>query len=404
MDVLRDIIEEKDLKVTKVKKTEEGYLVYVDYNPSSLRCKHCGSSRVWRNGRDKERKKFFGEIEGRKVYLVIRRQKYLCGDCKRTVTVMIKELPPWKRFTLSLALKMLAYLEDHSIRDCALSFSTTFYSVTRLLRDLKLGVFWDLLKELDEIRLAIDAHRFHKRKMAYLVVELNTRFPIAIIPASKKDVMRFLLSMPGWVKEKLKEVVMDMTLGLKKWVKDNFPGVKVVVDKFHLVSYMNRLIKEEKRTIEQVDRVRINGRVLVKAKERLKKKEKAKLKGILAQYDTLAFIYTCKEKIREMYGCGSKDEAEGVLDGIISSLLKYPDPVFKKAGRTLKRWKDEILNYFDNRSTTAVVEGYHRKIKLLQRISYGIRNWDTYHNKMLLGLWGDHKFKEKIKRKIRRCA
>ena len=41
---LRDIIEEKDLKVTKVKKTEEG-------------CKHCGSSRVWRNGRDKERKK-----------------------------------------------------------------------------------------------------------------------------------------------------------------------------------------------------------------------------------------------------------------------------------------------------------------------------------------------------------
>ena len=57
MDVLRDIIEEKDLKVTKVKKTEEGYLVYVDYNPSSLRYKHCGSSRVWRNGRDKERKK-----------------------------------------------------------------------------------------------------------------------------------------------------------------------------------------------------------------------------------------------------------------------------------------------------------------------------------------------------------
>jgi transposase len=54
-------------------------------------------------------------------------------------------------------------------------------------------------------------------------------------------------------------------------------------------------------------------------------------------------------------------------------------------GRTLKRWKVYLLNYFEHRTTNAYTEGVHTKMKLLKRASYGLRNIEVYVKKMLLG-------------------
>jgi len=55
-------------------------------------------------------------------------------------------------------------------------------------------------------------------------------------------------------------------------------------------------------------------------------------------------------------------------------------------GKTLIRYKEEILNYFVYRTTNAYTEGLHVRCKLVQRISCGFRNAEVYIRKALLVL------------------
>jgi len=52
--------------------------------------------------------------------------------------------------------------------------------------------------------------------------------------------------------------------------------------------------------------------------------------------------------------------------------------------KTLKEWKNEILNYFDNKTINGFTEGCHTKIKMLKRVSFGFRNINNYIAKMTL--------------------
>lgn len=89
--------------------------------------------------------------------------------------------------------------------------------------------------------------------------------------------------------------------------------------------------------------------------------------------------------MREFYLQESKEEAAKVLDNIILNLKCADDGELIRWGNTLKQWREPILNYFDRRTTNGFTEGCHTKIKMLKRVSYGLRNVDVYWRKMLLG-------------------
>jgi transposase len=52
--------------------------------------------------------------------------------------------------------------------------------------------------------------------------------------------------------------------------------------------------------------------------------------------------------------------------------------------RTLGAWEDQILSYFDHRTTSAFSEGITNKIKVIKRSAYGFRNPMRYRAKVLL--------------------
>ena len=57
---------------------------------------------------------------------------------------------------------------------------------------------------------------------------------------------------------------------------------------------------------------------------------------------------------------------------------------FPKSAKTIVNWIDEILAYFDNRTTSGVVEGINNKLKLIKRSGYGLKNFENYKNRCLL--------------------
>jgi len=91
------------------------------------------------------------------------------------------------------------------------------------------------------------------------------------------------------------------------------------------------------------------------------------------------------EKIRELYRQPGRAEATRLLENIIFNLKSADDGELIRWGNTLKHWREPILNHFDNHTTNGYTEGCNTKIKMLKRISYGLKNVDVYWRKMLLG-------------------
>ena len=64
----------------------------------------------------------------------------------------------------------------------------------------------------------------------------------------------------------------------------------------------------------------------------------------------------------------------------LSRAKKY----FPKSNDTIIRWFDEIIAYFDNRTTSGVVEGVNNKIKLIKRSDYGFKSLKNFRMRCLL--------------------
>lgn len=67
--------------------------------------------------------------------------------------------------------------------------------------------------------------------------------------------------------------------------------------------------------------------------------------------------------------------------------IKYAGSVgikeFESCINTFRNWNKEILNAFKYGYTNGKTEGYNSKIKVLKRISYGLRNFNRFRNRIL---------------------
>jgi len=62
----------------------------------------------------------------------------------------------------------------------------------------------------------------------------------------------------------------------------------------------------------------------------------------------------------------------------IELLKQSPFPSMQTLGKTFKKWLNPIAQMFRYYKSNGVVEGYHRKMKLIQRRAYGFRNFENY--------------------------
>jgi len=158
----------------------------------------------------------------------------------------------------------------------------------------------------------------------------------------------------------------------------------MVVDKFHLIRDANMRIDEARRIEQEAVKKEIKRKIFLKNKEDLRKKEQEQMKEYFQKYLSLKEFYWVKEKLREMYGAKNRKEGEKILDMVISAMRVSNDGEIFCWRNKLRRWKEMILNYFDNRTINAYTEGVQTKIKKIKRVSYGFRNEDVYVRKVVL--------------------
>jgi transposase len=67
-----------------------------------------------------------------------------------------------------------------------------------------------------------------------------------------------------------------------------------------------------------------------------------------------------------------------VFLNMISELKNSPFKPLKGLGKTMGSWKDEIARMWRFTKSNGITEGFHRKMKLIQKRAYGFKNFENY--------------------------
>ncbi len=216
------------------------------------------------------------------------------------------------------------------------------------------------------------------------ITDLRRRRVLAILGDDRQQTYRaFLKAIPEAVKGKIEEVCMDMKAGFIQTTREVLPEARIVIDHFHVIQDANRRL-DETRHLEQeaVHRV-IKKHLFLKASERLSDGEKAKLRAYLEAYPLLREWYWAKEQLRRVYKAQNKGQARALMKSLNLCIERSECGAIYDWIRTLRRFEEYILNYFDHRTTNAYTKGVHTKMKLMKRMSYGFKNVEVYIKKML---------------------
>ena len=349
-------------------------------------CPYCGVGQAHRHGSCKPRKVLHNWRNGKKIYLKLYRRRWRCQECRRSFNDGAALLRPYSRITREAEREVLWQLKDRSFSQIRRELGVGYGTQRRLLESETNEEALGFIGKEDELCLGIDEHSFRHQELVHTVTEIKLRRMLGILKDDRIATLKeFLNKIP---QDKVKEVCIDMKESLRKAVAVTFPEARVVVDHFHVIADANRRMDEARRIEQDVHRrrkVKIPKKLFLIGSEKLAEDKKRKMDALLETYPHLKGFYWAKEKLRELYRQESRKEAVRQLDALIFSLRSDDDGELIRWGNMLKRWRDPILNYFDNRTTNAFTEGCNTKIKMLKRISYGLRNVEVYWRKILLG-------------------
>ena len=376
----------EDYSVGEVVGDEERVLVQTAIKGKQRKCPYCDSAKLYRHGLCKPREVLHTWSNGKKVYLELHRRRWKCRHCKHTFAEGRELVRSRSRLTRQAEAEALWQLKDRNFsqvrRELGVGYSTLRRLLEREIDEEALG----FIQDENEIYLGIDEHSFRHQELVHIITEVKQRRVLGILRDDRiATLKKFLSKIPG---DKVKEVCIDMKDGLRKAAEAIFPSARVVVDPFHVIADSNKRMDEARRIEQDVHRkrkVQIPKKIFLVGREKLSEEKKHKVDKLLDNYPSLKGFYWAKEKIRELYRQQSRKEATKLLENIIFNLKLADDGELIRWGNTLKRWKEPILNYFDNGTTNGFTEGCHTKIKMLKRVSYGLRNVEVYWRKMLLG-------------------
>ena len=121
--------------------------------------------------------------------------------------------------------------------------------------------------------------------------------------------------------------------------------------------------------------------MLLKNESDLNEEQKAKLLQVKDVSSTLKSMQELKEEIRIIF-----EQSNNWLVGLLKlgKWLSGAKTYFPDSQKTIIRWLDEIIAYFDYKTTSGVVEGINNKLKLIKRSAYGLRNFENFRVRCLL--------------------
>lgn len=191
--------------------------------------------------------------------------------------------------------------------------------------------------------------------------------------------------------------VLDLSGPYRKTFNDVLAHALQVADPFHVVKVANTAVDEVRRRVQNetvghrghrddpLYRVR---RLLTKAHERVDDNGEAKLLGLLAAGDPkgeLRDAWHAKEIVRSIYDIDDPALADEFVTQLAADLQDETMPLeVRRLGRTIKKWRAQIVAWHVARVTNGPTETANNLIKRVKRGGFGFRRFAHYRIRILL--------------------
>jgi len=228
---------------------------------------------------------------------------------------------------------------------------------------------------------------------------------VAIVEGTASEkVIEVLEKIPEERLAQVQEVTLDMADSMRKIVRRSFPQAKRVIDRFHVqklaydalqemrIAHRWDAINEETEAMEQAKfagrkyraQVLENGDtkkqllarsryLLFKSSDKWTEKQKHRAKILFELYPDLKKAYSLTHSLRMIFSKNTiKDAARLSLARWYNEVADAEFKSFNTISATIYEHYDEILNFFNNRSTNASAESFNAKIKSFRASLRGV--------------------------------
>jgi transposase len=191
--------------------------------------------------------------------------------------------------------------------------------------------------------------------------------------------------------------VLDLSGPYRKTFDDTLAHVVQVADPFHLVKLANSKLDECLRRVQNEtighrghkdDPLYRARRLLTKAHERLDERGDTKLRGLLEAGDPYGEVRTAwhaKEVVRSVYDITDPALADDFVAQLGVDLQDQScPPEVRSLGRTIVRWRDQIVAWHRAFVSNGPTEAVNNLIKRIKRIGFGFRRFAHYRIRVLL--------------------
>lgn len=372
----------KELKLISTSRFRHGHLWLcekVGRGPEA--CPKCASlsstrfGKAWVLVRDEE-------VRGKPIWLKIKKHRYFCKVCRKPFTEPVSGVLPRRRTTQRLRKKILKDCGRYS--NLALAATENFCSRSFVGR-IFLEQMEIKLRERKQAPwptiLGLDEHFFKRTRQgtefATVFTDIGRRrmFEMAL---SKNN--RALVEQTSHIhgRENVQVVVMDLSRGYNAFARAMFPQARIVADKFHVLRLLTPALLKARREIHGHRQEMGLRRKLLRSRDKLEYFERFDLDRYLKQHPKLEELYYFKERLHQLYRTRGYDRAQVALARLLEETKNSNLIEVQKLGRTLKQWKEEVLEYFRYRFTNAFTEAMNAIAKLVQRRACGFRNFKNY--------------------------
>lgn len=118
----------------------------------------------------------------------------------------------------------------------------------------------------------------------------------------------------------------------------------------------------------------------------LTEEDRAKLEKLFTRLPSLGTLYELRVRFKTIFD--TAPDRQSALTSLLELFLDAIDafPALEDFVRTYERWQEQILNYFDDRKTSAAVEGINNKARVITKRAYGLKTADSLWTRLILDL------------------
>ncbi|MDY0410328.1 ISL3 family transposase [Virgibacillus soli] len=340
------------------------------------------------------------------TFLNLKKQRFFCKACNASFIARTSIVKEHCFISYHTRAKVLIKSTDaQSLTDIAKDCSVSTTTVQRIITTeaKKYEPYYHALPK----HLSFDEFKYAKGQMAFEYVNGENGDILDILDRRDSHTIKnhFIANYQRRDLKKVETVTIDMNAGYVNVIQEVFPQAKIIIDRFHLVQLisramnmtrvrvMNSLRTSSGEDMKKYRRLKRYWRLLLKYKGDLSYTEYKyyRLFGQRLEVNVVEELLSYDANLKVNYNLyqslleSIKEKDFKAFENILSTVnLNTVSRYMRTSVKTLKKHLPFIENSLSYPYSNGRIEGINNKIKVLNRVAYGYRNFNNFKSRIML--------------------